>query len=471
MWYRRKIYFWSLVLVLLFLFTRLYRIDESLLFFNDIGRDFLVLWQWQDTGKPPLLGPQTSALPFNQSAIYFYLLYPLYWLSGGSFLSSLWTYLLVYVVSFGLGLYWLRHYPRLQQSLVLVFLLITVHPQHIIQGRVIWNPSFVTPAVLVALYSLLLYLQFESKRWRLLLLTGASLALAVSFSYSAAPLLLAATLYLLTRGWRVWVKFLAGVVAGGFIFNLPTLAFELRHGFLLTNMMLAGDRGVSHQQDFWARSSRLLEFNSATTWPFALLLLAAILLFTWRSYQKRRSPALRQSLLLLVLTGLLTLVIPVSVHSHYIFALLSLIFILVSLLERKYILLLAIFVYIVWWQAALRFNYFAPARQPYQALNSCAAQFCATQDQPLFVSNQSSHHPYHDAMEWQYLLRKNGCQMRNLYTQAAEAEVMAVILDDASYTHGETAYHELTLFGESSERDRFECGEKLEVVVLEKYRK
>ncbi len=471
MWYHRKIYFWSLVVALLFLFTRLYRIEESLLFFNDIGRDFLALWRWQETGKPPLLGPQTSALPFNQSAVYFYLLYPLYWLSGGSFLSSLWTYLLLYLLSFGLGLYWLRRYPRLQQSLALVFLLIAVHPQHIIQGRVIWNPSLLTPAVLAAIYSLLVYLQFESKRGWLLVLAGASLALAVSFSYSAAPLLLAAALYLLIRHWRAGLQFSAGAAIGGLVFNLPTLAFELRHEFLLTQMMLAGDRGVVHAQSLLERATRLLQFSFETQPAWGLAILGVLVLFSYLSWRSKRSPALRQVSILLLLTTLITLLLPFSLHSHYIFPLLSLLFVLISLFEPKYIWTMAICCYVIWLQAALRFDYFAPARQPYQALDSCAQEFCAKQTAPLFVSNQSRHHPYHDAMEWQYLLRKNGCQVRDLYAEADAAAQMAVVLDDAEYVHGETAYHELTLFGEAEEKERFKCGERLEVVVLEKYRK
>lgn len=469
MWYHRKIYFCSFILVLLFLFTRLYKIDSSLSFSNDIGRDFLVLWQWQDSGKPPLLGPQTSALPFNQSAIYFYLLYPLYLLSGGSFLSSLWTYLLVYVLAFVAGLYFLRQKPRLQKSLVLVFLMITVHPQHIMQGRVIWNPSFVTPAVLAGIYSLLVFLQFQKKNWRLLFFSALMLALATAFSYSAAPALVAVGLFLLSQGWMMALRFgLFSVISLGLV-NLATFVFELRHGFLLTGMMLAGDRQVGVGQSFLERVSRLAQFSLESNWIVVLIFCASLLLFVSLSWRLKRSPALQQSSILLFITVLVTLLLPFSIHSHYVFALLSLLFLTISLLEHKYIWTLAIFCYVIWLQAALRFDYFAPARQPYQVLDSCAREFCATQTESMYLSGQSGHHPYNNAMEWQYLLRKNGCQVRDLYTQVDQAQQMAVVLDDASYTHSETAYHELTLFGESQEKDRFKCSEKLEIVVLEKY--
>jgi len=72
----KKVLFWILIslLAILFVILRLYNINNSLFFINDTGRDMAVLQSWQNTGKIPLLGPQTSALPINQSAIYFYLL-------------------------------------------------------------------------------------------------------------------------------------------------------------------------------------------------------------------------------------------------------------------------------------------------------------------------------------------------------------------------------------------------------------
>ena len=45
---------------------------------------------------------------------------------------------------------------------------------------------------------------------------------------------------------------------------------------------------------------------------------------------------------------------------------------------------------------------------------------------------------------------------------------MAVVLDDDVYEHGRTSYYELTLFGESKEKERFRCNDTLEIVLLEK---
>ena len=137
------LYLLSLFILFVFIFFRLYKITNSFLFFGDPGRDFLVLENWLITHKPPLLGPQTSALPFNQSAIYFYLLMPLYLITGKSLFSTIYTYVIVYSFAYIIGFLGFRHKPRLLQILLVSFYLISLQPQYIIQGRYIWNPSFV----------------------------------------------------------------------------------------------------------------------------------------------------------------------------------------------------------------------------------------------------------------------------------------------------------------------------------------
>ena len=105
----RKLYIAAFALTLLFLWTRFYKIETSFNFISDIGRDFLALWQWKQTGKPPLLGPQTSALPFNQSAIYYYFLMPFYLISGQSIFSTLIANAFLYISFLILALYFFRN--------------------------------------------------------------------------------------------------------------------------------------------------------------------------------------------------------------------------------------------------------------------------------------------------------------------------------------------------------------------------
>lgn len=71
----KRAWFVLIFILIVFIFLRVHRIEETLNFQNDIGRDYLVLLEWYQSGKPPLLGPQNSAVPFNQSAFYFYLFF------------------------------------------------------------------------------------------------------------------------------------------------------------------------------------------------------------------------------------------------------------------------------------------------------------------------------------------------------------------------------------------------------------
>lgn len=464
----RKIYVVALLLSFLFLWTRFYNIENSFNFINDMGRDFLVLWQWKESGKPPLLGPQTSALPFNQSAIYFYLLYPFYLISGQSYYASLIAYSFFYLLTFGLGVYFLRFYPRLNRSLLLVFLLITVHPQYIIQGRFIWNPSFVTPCVLVAFYSLMVYLQQKKANKFLLIISAFFISLATAFSYSALPVLIAFLILVFYLQHKKALEYLFYVVASVFLVNFPTVVFELRHGFLLSKMMLFGDKLPQPENSFLSRLLNLSNFSFATNWPWALFYIILLIIFVYLNNLKEKNNFLKRSLVLFLLTLAITLLSPISIHAHYIFGVLPLFFLLISFLRPKYIFLSAIFFYIVYMQAALKFNYFAKARNDLKTLTSCAKDFCANHKEAMFVSNQSKHHPYHNAMEWNYLLAKAGCQVKDINLENGFAQQMSIVLDDSSYLHGETSFYELTLFGSAKETEHFKCSETIEIVLLEK---
>ncbi len=464
----RNLYLAALLVIALFIWTRTYQITESLHFFNDIGRDFLVLWQWRETGKPPLLGPQTSALPFNQSAIYFYLLFPFYLITGGSVYASLIAYLVIYVLAFALGLYLLRPYPRLEKSLLLVFLLMTVHPEYIIQGRFIWNPSFVSVSLAVAFYSLVVYFEQKSTRYLLLYVSAFAVSLATAFSYSAAPALLAFILYALYRRRQSIWRYLNAVMISLGIVNLPTLVFELRHQFFLTKSLLFGEAAVQAGNVFATRFTRLLSLSLSIHWGYVLAILALLAYFVYRSYQRENNRFLLAAGLLFLTTFILTIFAPVSIHSHYIFPFLTFLFIMISFLQARYIYVVAVVFYLIFLPAALRLQIFGPARHTIKELQECAAAFCATQTEPLFVSNQSSHHPYHNAMEWQYLLSQAGCQLRDVATAPESATTMAVVLDDDVYEHGKTSFYELSQFGQSQESSRFHCKENLEIVVLDK---
>lgn len=470
-------YLIAFLLVLLFLFLRFYKIRESLFFSNDIGRDFLVFWRWQTSGKPPLLGPQNSALPFNQSAIYFYLLYPFYLIFAGSAYATIIANAIFYLSVFLLGLYLLRNKREWQYSLLIVFFLLTIHPQYIIQTRYIWNPSFVGPAILVAFYAFLALVKNIQERSKLdkatTWLLCFALALAIAFSYSAFTTVLAFLIVALFIFKKKFIPFLLKFITANLVVNLPTLVFELRHNFVLTKMLLYREKLPQPQSNLLDKIANLRSylFNLPDSYLYLFLVIFIILLFQYfRNNKEKTFSALNLSLILLILSIILTFIAPFAIQAHYIFGILTLFFIVLSFfcLENHLVLVLLLMLSIFWLNPQQVQKYFTQAPSTVDQVQACAKDFCQEHTQTMFVAIQSGLHPYHNGTEWQYLLPKFGCSLKDLVTESNEAEYLAMIVEYSQYEHNKTAFNELTIFGPSEELETFTCHDNLEIKVLKK---
>lgn len=484
------------VLSLGFIWLRFYKIETSLAFFNDIGRDFLELWEWQKTGKPPLLGPQTSALPFNQSAVYFYLLMPMYLATGASLLSTIYTCGLVQAGLIWYGCWWLGKYqPSWQKQAWLLIFLLALQPQMIIQQRFVWNPSFVVGWLGVVIFASwqLVATPVKNWRWFWLAIWGSFISLAASFNYSVAPVVLGAGIISLI--WWRWkaIKLWFWAAAGLLFWNLPTLIFELRHSFLLTKMMLHGDKisqiSSSWQTKFWELGSHLVGLSSGFwglaasnlsqfTWLIWVSLVAGWLIlelfywWQWRKFQnqfRQFSPRFIYTASWWLLSLGITVLIPVAVQAHYIFGLLILGLASLVSLPHWSRWLVIILLFFGWLQPSWFRLYWQPARQSLAELEACSQQICAEVKAPLFVSIQYGDHPYHNAMEYQYLLRRAGCDIKDIANFPESAKLMAVIIDDSIYEHGKTAFNELSLFGPSQVKKTISCQTNLQVYLLSKF--
>jgi hypothetical protein len=121
-----------------------------------------------------------------------------------------------------------------------------------------------------------------------------------------------------------------------------------------------------------------------------------------------------------------------------------------------------------WFWPTRLMGYWQPARRSLSETQKCMSQVCQVVTEPLFVSVQAGYHPYHNGMEYQYLLRAAGCTMRDIETQPEQAKLMAVMVDDSVYDHGKTAYRELTLFGSSQVKQEVVCTDRLKAVIITK---
>lgn len=472
---------WMLVLAV-FLFTRLFHLSERYFFFNDMGRDYLVLWDWKTTGKPPLLGPQNSVLPFNQSAIFFYWLMPVYLLTGGSYFSSVYTVLLTYIGVIGWLGWQLRKDSRWQYILLTFSWLVAIHPATIEQNIFVWNPSFITPFLMAVLVSWWQHYHTQRRSW--LIALGLFTGLSIGFSYSIVPVFFALTLIVIAvERRRSWLPLLSMAV-GTALMQLPTLVFEVRHDFLLTNAVFrwinagAPDTGSALPQSIGEKFSQLLFYTLGVS-DFALQVLILGLLLIgigWAIltiYRRQFKPREQEKLLILLIvilaiTIVITLLLPTPIHSHYIFGFVTLLFFIIATLPKWNKLSIVVLLTLIWLAPSRFLTQLTPAPRTIAESVSCARQVCTQETEPVFVSVQSDLHPFHSAPDWRYLFLSNGCQVKKLETEPQSASKMLVVEEFSKYTHGSTAFHELTLFGKSDLIRTHKCSENNTVYVLER---
>jgi hypothetical protein len=481
MWFNRFLHRSSLgfaLILVLFLASRLYKLPSSFFYLNDMGRDSLVLLNWQQTSKPPLLGPQTSALPFNQSAVYFYLLYPLFLLSSGSPFSAVYTLVAFYVAFFCAGFYLVSKQSKTLQMIYLIScLLMVIHPQFIVQNRFVWNPSFVGPLILLAFF---LLTKLEKK---FSLVTAAlyvfCLAFAMSLNYSTFPAVVAfllLTVFLLKRkGLICW--FLFGVM--GVLLNLPTLLFEVRHHFLLTSMMLNREKFTQQGTDLSSKIGGFINY-CFTTFPaifqqgltlfyLAVILIGAIFYLKQKNMttdQQERKQLFFRALFVLILSVVITFLVPAAVYAHYVFAILVIGIICLASLPAVILMPTALVFISLWSYPILSGHYFTPAVRSVAEMNRCYQVVCQQEKEPLYVSLQSGILPFHNGPEHRYLLKQAGCQVKDIETDPTAANTMAVIVESSEFTYGKTNYNELTNFGPTKELTKYTCQDNLQVITL-----
>jgi len=444
-----------------------------------MGRDSLVLLDWQQTGKPPLLGPQTSALPFNQSAVYFYLLFPFFSLTQGSPYSALYTLNLFYMVVFSLTFYMIfRSQQKRAMSVFLTsILLITLHPQFIIQNRFVWNPSFVGPLILAAFF--LFYFLTQHFTLKKVFGLGLTLGLAVSLSYSVIPIVIGfgvvSCLYFKKK--VIWIG--GSLVTWLLLFNLPTVFFEVRHHFLLTQMMLQSTKVVQNNIDFSNKILSILNFiftSPTLFWEKVLAIFFTISMVVGSYLTLQQKIFLREdqssfklfvsSTSILVVGILLTLLLPVPILAHYIFGLVVIGCVLLSSLPMQLRIFPLIFFVGIWTYSVFTGSTFKPAVRTISQMERCYNFFCKQEKAPIFVSLQSGLLPFHNGPEHRYLLKRAGCNIKNIETEVANASKMAIIVESSQFTFGQTNYSELAQFQPKKVDTVHSCEYNLQIITV-----
>jgi len=456
-------------LILLFLFFRFYNIKNGLFFFNDMGRDLLVLQQWQETGKPPLLGPQTSVMPFNQSAVFYYYLYPFYLIFKGHPITALIANTILYLLTYIFALLIFKKNSQIANIIHFCFFFVCIHPQYIIQNRFIWNPSLIPPLVFISIFSFYLLINkfTKTRLWTFSL----SLALAISISYSTVPLFIAIFLYWLFFNRKKFFPIFLSFTTSLFVINLPTIIFEIRHNFLLSKNVfinkLTDTTGTSIVNKFSNLSNFTinLPISSVNFYLLILFILLSIIIFL-KNYHNRQLQFLIS--FLFFSTIIFYFILPIPIHSHYIFPLTSTLFLLISNLSFLYKTIIILMLTWVYLSPLNLISHFKNASRTVLQMNTCYQKVCQEIKEPLYVSTQSNFHPFHNGPEHRYLLKKNGCNVINIEENTELSDKMMVVVDGGNFDIKKTKYYELDLFGPSNLYKTYPCQYNLNLILLKK---
>lgn len=216
-----------LLILILALFVRLYRLPELLGFWYDQGRDALVIWDLIHNGKLFLIGPMMGNTGIFRGPWYYYLITPAYYFSNGNPLYA--SYLLVLISVFGLFILYKLGEKIGGKRLGLISLIIASFSSYVIgASRWLSNP---TPTLLTGIVFIYLVLKLFDKKWWALPSIALTIGLGLNFGAATEIFLIPALLFIFYLQRKLLPKFkIVAISFVAFIFTfLPQIIFEIRH--------------------------------------------------------------------------------------------------------------------------------------------------------------------------------------------------------------------------------------------------
>jgi 4-amino-4-deoxy-L-arabinose transferase-like glycosyltransferase len=299
-----------ILVILITLGLRLYRIDAYMTFLGDEGRDALMIKRILTTGDIPLLGPPTSVGNMYLGPLYYYMMaisMAVFWLNP---LAAAVMVAFIGTATVGLIYYLARNWFGKTSALIAAFLY-AISPVNIIYSRSSWNPN---PAPFFALLSIAgLYWARKKNNFLYFIITGAALAFAVQMHYLALILLpVAGILWLYELFLRIkkqinyryfWTGTVGAITAFGVLMS-PLIIFDLNpnHPWMNTRAILTffSDRQTTVNLNFLNTLGRIptLYFDTLVgryigghieilSWVVGVLILFPVGFFGYRLLKKQ----------------------------------------------------------------------------------------------------------------------------------------------------------------------------------------
>lgn len=250
-------YFFIALVLAVSAFTHLYRIDKTFVFHNDEGRDALVAYRMIDTGKPVILGPETSVGNMYLGPFYYYLMVPPLILSKLDPVGPA-----IMVAFFGilttLGLIYLGHKWGSTWGGIVSGLFYALSPVMLHYSRSSWNPN------VIPFFATLLLLNSQRKsKWEPFwfgILTG------IMFQLHYVALILPGLLFLSavwghfkSKQLKQIPRYILAALIGFLLASSPFWLFEARHNFVDTRAFgtYLAEKSVGRDTNYPSYLSRL----------------------------------------------------------------------------------------------------------------------------------------------------------------------------------------------------------------------
>ncbi len=177
------------------------------------------------SGKLTLIGPRTGPADTFTGPLIYYLAVPLIAIFGNIKTAVLLPIILSTLTA--LTLYCLNNYYVKKKTALIVIIIWSISPLLILLDRVFWNPNLSLIAFSLVFWPLFFAKKIKRRDLYLIAL-GSFLSYQAHFSAFLLPVLVFLISLIYRRPKKIFLASLAGLI----ISLLPTLVFDLRHGFL-----------------------------------------------------------------------------------------------------------------------------------------------------------------------------------------------------------------------------------------------
>jgi hypothetical protein len=314
-----------IIILLVALFFRVHKISTLTTFGRDQGIDFLSVKKMIVERKPTLLGIKVSIAAFHQGPVYLYMLVPLFILLNLDPIAGAYTAVAVAALT-GLLLYMLTNRFFNRSSALWSSALFAVSPAFVREGTTPLYQHFLPLFILFGMYALLSLTDKKTIKnkhvWALSL--GLSMGICLELHFLAITLVGAVLIQLFFNKTLPKKNILWYVVGLGFGVS-PTIAFEVRHNFLNTNLfldyMMSSGGGIASRTftDYvspWIYGAARW-YGADYFWLGLIILLSCFYFIVFRRFSDARIEMLRQLLIIVSVVTTLFQLVTRSFEPHY----------------------------------------------------------------------------------------------------------------------------------------------------------